>query len=129
MDFSIPQPPVTYAVHIFHTFVRVYLTVHQPINFIHNLTPEQISQAFIDHSLRARNILLQLYGLFQPLVVNYPFQQQALEAAYYHAVQAIHTKFGTTPIPPSTIFYQQLQHGQQQQQQQQQRPLQSSHDL
>ena len=83
MDFSIPQPPVTYAVHIFHTFVRVYLTVHQPIDFIHNLTPEQISQAFIDHSHRARQILLQLYGLFQPLVVNYPFQQQALEAAYY----------------------------------------------
>jgi hypothetical protein len=103
MDPHVAHPPVDQAAYIFYAFTRIYFTHNQPIDFNQQYTPEQIPRIYIQYSEQARHVLLQIYGLLQPLVATDPIKQQSLETAYLYAVQMIHTKFGTNPTSHSAL--------------------------
>ena len=103
MDPYNPHPPIDNILFLLQAFVRVYQTTTQPFNFLFNVPEEQIVQVYIQHSLNARHVLLQLYGLFFPFVQHHPIHRQMLQEAFRYANCMIHTKFGTTPPQPDTI--------------------------
>ena len=104
MDPYQPHPPIDQIFFIFQAFIRVYLTTAQPIDFLLNVPAEQTVQVFTQHSLNARHVLLQIYGLFYPFVAYHPIHRQMLQDCFRFAIQMIHTKFGTTPQQPDNII-------------------------
>ena len=101
MDAYHPHPPIDIIVFMFQSFVRIYFTTTNPIDFLANLPADQIILAFKQHSLQARHTLYQIYRLFFPLVAPNLYHQQILETAYKGAIQMIHIKLGTTPLTPT----------------------------
>ena len=100
MDAYHPHPPIDIIVFLFQSFARIYFTPNNPIDFLGDLPPDQIIPSFQQHSLQARQTLYHLYALFYPMLASSPYHQQILESAYKNAIQMVHIKFGTTPLPP-----------------------------
>ena len=101
MDPFRPIPPIELAVYIFQAFTRLYYSTFDPIDFNGQLQTEQLITLYKIHSIQARQVLVQLYTLFKPLVSKTPIQQRMLEQTFLYSISLIHTKFGTTPIQPS----------------------------
>ena len=104
MDPYNPHPPIDNILFLLQAFVRVYQTTAQPFNFLHNVPEEKVVHVYIQHSLNARHVLLQLYGLFFPFVQQHPIHRHMLQEAFRFANHMIHIKFGTTPQQPETII-------------------------
>jgi hypothetical protein len=105
MDPYSPHPPIDNIFFLFVSFIRAYITSLQPLNFLLNVPEDQTVQAFHQHSHNARFVLLQIYGLFQPLLQHHPIHRQMLQDSYMFAINCIHTKFGTHPhyAQPPTV--------------------------